>query len=105
MIAAAIRAARAAQGMTQEDLSRRARIPIATLRKIEKAQSAIDIEQLEGIAVSFGQDMADFVRFARQNAELYMPDGSLNPADTTGYRLSDEEMRELAADDDSPDAG
>ncbi|MBF6187592.1 helix-turn-helix transcriptional regulator [Nocardia farcinica] len=87
--------------MTQEELSRRAQIPIATLRKIEKEQSAIDVEQLNRIAESFGQDMGEFVHYARRNATLYRRDGSLNPADTRGYKVSDTELEELA-DDDPP---
>jgi len=105
LIAAAIRAARSAQGKTREELARLTGIPLSTLTKIEKEQAAIDVEQLARISSAFGQDMDEFVKAARRNAKLYRPDGSLNPADTTGYRLSAEEMHELIADDDAPDAG
>ncbi|MFC8531860.1 helix-turn-helix domain-containing protein [Nocardia sp. NPDC057227] len=99
LIAAAIKATRAARGLRQEDLARSTGIPARTIAKIENGQMAIDVEQLGRIADSFGQEMGDFIRYARANANLYRPDGSLNPADTTGYRLSDEEMNELHADD------
>ena len=91
--------------MTQEELSRRTGISEETLRKMERGRTFIDVEQLGWIAKAFGQDLGQFMRFAYDNAKLYRADGSLNPADTTGYRLSAEEMRELTADDDSPDAG
>lgn len=91
--------------MTQADLSARAGVSEETLRKMERGRTSIDVEQLGWIAKVFGQDLGQFMRFAYGLGDLYRPDGSLNPADTTGYRLSPEEMRELTADDDSPDVG
>ncbi|MEV0357168.1 helix-turn-helix transcriptional regulator [Nocardia sp. NPDC050697] len=105
LIATAIRMTRAAKRMTQEDLSSRSGIPVPTLSKIEKALTAIDVDQLDRITQAFGQDMGDFVRRAYSTAELYQADGSLNPAQVTGYALSDEEMRELNSDDDTSDKG
>lgn len=105
MIATAIRMTRAAKRMTQEDLSGRSGIPIPTLSKIEKAQTAIDVDQLDRITRAFGQDMGDFVRRAYLTAELYQADGSLNAAEITGYALSDEEMRELDSNDEASGKG
>jgi len=82
-------------------------IPVNSLSKIERAQTAIDIEQIEKIADAYGMLPEDLWASARHNAQrkagreqrerTYLPNGRLNPAQIKGFPASDEEIAELLA--------
>lgn len=55
-----------------------------TLEKILRLESAMDVEQLDNMAKAFGVSPETLVATARSNAEVYLPDGTLNPAHTRG---------------------
>lgn len=102
MIAREISAERAARRLKQEQVSAATGIPINTLSKIERGQTAIDIEQIEKIAAAFGILPEDLWAAARRRAarqeppsDIYLPNGQLDPTKVRGFPPTEEEVTEL----------
>lgn len=100
---------------TQQWLADASGIPLPTLGKIERLESSLDVEQLAKIARAFDMTLSEFAtqaeeharqrqakedarRRAEQNADLYLADGSLNPARVDSVPLSRSEAEELRED-------
>lgn len=107
IVASETRNQRLHRGMEQKDLSVATGIPVNTLSKIERAQTAIDMEQIDLIAAAFKMLPEDFMALARKHEkerarevqateEAYLPDGRLNPANTRGRTPSEKHLDELA---------
>jgi transcriptional regulator with XRE-family HTH domain len=113
MIADEIRLQRQDRRWKQEQVSAATGIPVNTLSKIERAQTAIDIEQIEKIANAFGMLPEVLWTSARENArrraardseQIYLPNGRINPAQTKGFPASDEDIAEILSHrDNSPE--
>lgn len=101
-IAAELRAQRVARRLKQEEVSAATGIPVNTLSKIERGLTAIDVEQIEKIAIFYGMLPEELWSLARRNASIrqgkesvYLPDGRLNPSKTRGFTPSPEDIAEL----------
>lgn len=102
MVAAEVRAQRVERRLTQEEVSVITGIPVTTLSKIERGQTAIDVEQLALLARVFEMTFEQLVATARsvaasrrQPEEIYLADGALNPANTRGFAPAEEDIDEL----------
>lgn len=103
MIADEIRFQRQDRKLSQEQVYTATGIPVNTLSKIERAQTAIDVEQIEKIANAFGMLPEDLWASARRNAQrkavrddqIYLPSGRLDPTQTRGFPVSDDDVAEL----------
>jgi transcriptional regulator with XRE-family HTH domain len=88
--------------MKQDALAEAADINTATLSRMERGQRAIDLEQVDRIARALKMRTADFIDSAIQHAEerarkeeIYLPDGSVDPAIASTVPTSDEHVEEL----------
>jgi len=102
MVAAEIRSQRAARSMKQDALAEAADINTATLSRMERGQRAIDLEQVDRIARALGMRTADFIDSAIKHAEerakkeeIYLSDGSVDPAIASNVPTSPDQAEEL----------
>lgn len=72
-VAGELRAAVARRNITQKDLSERADVPLATLGKILRGVSAIDVEQLHRICEALGADIVEIVDAAEREIAPVAP--------------------------------
>lgn len=108
-IAAELRNQRVSRRLKQEEVSAATGIPVNTLSKMERGQTAIDMEQIEAIAErAFNMLPEDLMALARKHEaervaaekkmaaeETYLPDGRLNPANIRGGKPSKQDLDEL----------
>ena len=97
LVVGEIRATYARLGWTQAQLSERSSVPLRTLEKILRLESALDVEQLNLVADAFGVTPDELVASARRNGELYLADGSLNPENTRMSPPTVDRLKRLAA--------
>ncbi|WP_405137491.1 helix-turn-helix domain-containing protein [Nocardia sp. NBC_01388] len=105
LLVAEIRATLSRLRWTQPDLSERAGVPLRTLEKILRSDSALDVEQLDQIAKAFGISPEELIAAARHNENIYLPNGRLNPELIAGTAPSAETIARIAARHTSSDAG
>lgn len=67
-LAAQVRAERAAAGLSRDELSERAGVPVSTLRRIESGERVATITQLAQVAGSLGLLTSQLVARAEQRA-------------------------------------
>ncbi|MFI7191408.1 helix-turn-helix domain-containing protein [Nocardia nova] len=106
-IASEVRNQRLNRGLEQKDVSAATGIPVNTLSKIERAQTAIDMEQIDLLAAAFKMLPEDLMALARkhdeereketrQTEEVYLASGRLNPANTRGRSSSSERVKSVS---------
>lgn len=104
-VAAEVRRQRLRRRWQQDELARYSGVPQGTLSRLERGLTAIDVEQIEQLATTFGMLAEEFLSSARANEgkpiepdeETYLPNGQLNPANTKGAKPSKERLNELSA--------
>lgn len=95
------------RGLEQKDVSAATGIPVNTLSKIERAQMAIDMEQIDLLAAAFKMLPEDLMALARKHdeertreaqktEEVYLASGKLNPANTRGRPSSSERVKSVS---------
>lgn len=100
-VAAELRALLGLRKWKQVDLSNATGIPKATLSSLLGARTVIDIEQLALMARALGVDPGTALSDAWDRIQLghaddvYLPDGSLNPANIRGFEPTEEDIDNL----------
>lgn len=104
-VAGELRAVAARANLTQTEIAARADMPLATLGKIMRGVTSIDVEQLYRICSALKVDAFDVLDRA-EAARRRMPAPSI-AAEIAGLGLSDKKRREVeqAAADTTPAAG
>ena len=92
--------------MKQSTVSERTGIPVNSLSKIERAQMAIDSEQITTLAQFYGMLPEELWHRARVHSAtltggepLYQADGSLDASAARDFEPSDSDIQELLSRD------
>lgn len=75
-IAATVRAERAAQGWTQQELARQSGVSYGSVRRIEDGSRAADIAQADRLARAFGVTLTELLHMAEQRLQREDGEGS-----------------------------
>lgn len=100
-IAAELRAQRTARRLKQEEVSAGSGVPVTTLSKLERGQTAIDSEQIEALARFYGMTGPELWDLAQRKADMAKAGDPVSKAAAQGEAaLKSGKIRLVPPDDD-----